>query len=307
VRRKAHIAIQALAALLLAIGLAWPLTATADPAPAPTYQQAVENTIRIISAARPGDVAAAQQALDALVAGTGRSQPEIAADLRMNPPDFQDANTRLHRLLDALSAPAGTADPAQAQLQLHQVLTMHRYDPLHQPPTLLDRIGQWIRDRINDLLRFLLGGTGKSGSSIPAQYFYIIGLIGIAVAAVIIVRSTRGRLAAGARARAPLGPRAPADFFAEADRLAAAGDRLGAIRALCAGVAATIAGEQSWTWSPLTVREIFQRAPEPARLRPLLNPFEAAVYGGRDVDAATYEQAELAAAPFRKSGLEAAA
>jgi len=104
-----------------------------------------------------------------------------------------------------------------------------------------------------------------------------------------------------------MGPRAPADFFAEADRLAAAGDRVGAIRALCAGVAATLAGEQSWEGSPLTVREIFQRASDPVRLRPLLLPFEAAVYGGRDVDAATYQLAELAAAPFRKPMQEAAA
>ena len=34
--------------------------------------------------------------------------------------------------------------------------------------------------------------------------------------------------------------------------------------------------------------------------RPLLAPFEAAVYGGRDVDVATYERAVRAAAPFRQ-------
>jgi len=82
---------------------------------------------------------------------------------------------------------------------------------------------------------------------------------------------------------------------------------VGAIRALCAGVAGTIAGEHTWAGSPLTVREIFQRTHDSARLRPLLLPFEAAVYGGRDVDAATYERAELAAAPFRKPAQEAAA
>lgn len=265
------------------------------------------DTISIVSGARPGDVVAAQKALAVLEAGTGQSQPEIIADLQMRPPDFQDAAARLQHLLDALAAPAGTADPTQAQQQLHQVLAMHRYDALHQPPTLLDRLGQWIGDRIRDLLNFLFGGSGKNGLGFPIQYLYILGAIAIAVAAVIIFRSTRGSLAGGAVARAPFGPRAPADFFADADRLAAAGDRVGAIRALCAGVAATLAGEQSWTGSPLTVREIFQHANDPARLRPLLMPFEAAVYGGRDVDAATYERAELAAAPFRKPMLEAAA
>ena len=113
-------------------------------------------------------------------------------------------------------------------------------------------------------------------------------------------RSVRGRLTESLIAHQPSGPRAPADYFAEADRLAAKGDHVGAIRALCAGVAATLAGERTWEGSPLTVREIFQRAPDPARLRPLLKPFEAAIYGGRDVDAATYAQAAQVAAPFRR-------
>jgi hypothetical protein len=65
-------------------------------------------------------------------------------------------------------------------------------------------------------------------------------------------------------------------------------------------VAATLAGEHTWEGSPLTVREIFQRAPDPARLRPLLMPFEAAIYGGRAVDAATYARAAQVAAPFRQ-------
>ncbi len=64
-------------------------------------------------------------------------------------------------------------------------------------------------------------------------------------------------------------------------------------------MAATLAGERTWEGSPLTVREIFQRAADPARLDALLLPFEAAVYGGRDVDAATYERARQVAAPFR--------
>jgi len=302
----ARIAVKALATLLLTIGLAWPMTASADPPPAPTYQQAVEDALNVVNQAHAGDSAAAQRALTALEAGTGRSQPEIIADLAMRPPDFEDAGTRLHWLLEALAAPAVTADPAQAHQQLHEVLLMHRYDALHQPPTLLDRLGQWVRDRINDLLRLLFGGGG-AGPAIPTLYFYILGAVVLAAAVVIIFRSTRGRLGEAAAARTPFGPGTPADFFAEADRLASAGDRVGAIRALCAGVAATLTGEQSWVGSPLTVREIFQHAEDPDRLRPLLLPFEAAVYGGRGVDAATYERAQAAAAPFRKPVQEAAA
>jgi hypothetical protein len=54
------------------------------------------------------------------------------------------------------------------------------------------------------------------------------------------------------------------------------------------------------------VREIVQRAPDYARLRPLLLPFEAAVYGGREVDQATYERAAAVAAAFRVKELVAA-
>jgi len=54
------------------------------------------------------------------------------------------------------------------------------------------------------------------------------------------------------------------------------------------------------------VREIFSRTDDPQALRPLLLPFEAAVYGGRDVDGATYDKALAAAAPFREP-VEAAA
>jgi hypothetical protein len=290
--------------LLLAAGLAWPLTAVAD---ASTYRQAVEDAIAIVSSAQPGDVAAAQRAVVVLEAGTGHSQLEIITDLQLRPPDFEDAGTRLNRLRDALAAPAGTADPAQAQQRLHQVLTMERYSQLHQPPGPLDRLGQWIGDRIREFLSFLFGGGGNKAPAIPFVYFYILGAIAVVGAAVIIFRSTGGRLAEAAAAGLSRGPRAPADFFAEADRLAAAGDRVGAIRALCAGVAGTIAGEHTWAGSPLTVREIFQHSGDSARLRPLLLPFEAAVYGGRDVDAATYARAELAAAPFRQPPQEAAA
>src|SRR5207245_911679 len=193
VSRETRSARRALTSLALAMGLCWPLTATAEPLP-PSYRQAVVDTIAIVSSAEPGDVAAAQKALAALDAGTSGSQPEIEQDLRTRPPDFADAKVRLHALLDALSSPASTADPAQAGQQLHQVLTMKRYDPLHQPPSLLDRVSQWIQDRLNDLLRLLFGGGARRGSQIPEVYFYLIGAALIGAAAVIIFRSTSGHL-----------------------------------------------------------------------------------------------------------------
>lgn len=244
------------------------------------------------------DDSARRQAISELEAGTGSSQPEILNDLRRQPPDYIDARARMIALLAALDQPANTSDPQLAQQRLHDVLAMPRYDPLHSPPSLLDRFGQWARDLVRRLLTTLFGGRG--GPQAPSWFLYVVGAAVLAAVAIVVFRSARGRFDEDAKANQPAGPRAPADYFAEADRLAAQGDRVGAIRALCAGVAATLAGEQTWVGSPLTVREIFQRAPDPARLRPLLLPFEAAVYGGREVDGATYERAAHVAAPFRR-------
>jgi hypothetical protein len=272
--------------------------AAADASTDAAYRQAVHDALALARNAPLNDTNAAQQAVSVLEAGTGLTQPEIVADLNRNPPDFEDAVSRLQILLDALDRPADTSDPAQAQQRLHDVLSMHRYDALHRQPSWLDRLQQWVRDRINDLLDIFRREAGAP--PLPYYVFYILGAVVVAAVALLIVSSTRGRFAEGVRAGRPAGPRAPADYFAEADRLAAAGDRVRAIRALCAGVAATLTGERTWEGSPLTVREIFQHAPDPASLRPLLFPFEAAVYGGRDVDVATYQRAVVVAAPFRQ-------
>ena len=258
----------------------------------------MQDTLALVQSAQPNDTTTALQAEAVLKGGTGVTQPEIIADLEQTPPEFEDAKSRLQALLNALNSPPDTVDPAQAKQQLDQVLAMPRYDALHRPPSLFDRFRQWVSDRINDLLNLFSNGAGSS--PLAAYYFYALGTIVVAVVAVLMFRSARGRFTEGALADRPAGPRAPADYFADADRFAAAGDRVRAIRALCAGVAATLAGERTWEGSPLTVREIFQRAPDPASLRPLLVPFEAAVYGGREVDEATYDRAVEAAARFRQ-------
>jgi len=290
---------QLLAIGSLALGLSLvPIRASADTSNPAAYLQAVEDTLVLVQGRLPNDTASAQQALGILEAGTGNTQREIIADLESSPPDYEDATTRLLALRDALKNAADTSDPVQAQQRLHDVLAMHRYDALHKPQTWIDRLRQWINDRINDLLNAFRRQAGSL--PLPNWVFYLLGGIVVALLAVLIFSSARGRFTEGSLAGGPSGPRAPADYFDEADRLAAAGDRVGAIRALCAGVAATLAGERTWEGSPLTVREIFQHAPDPASLRPLLSPFEAAVYGGRAVDKATYERAVQVAAPFRQ-------
>jgi hypothetical protein len=281
---------------LLALALVIPMQAAADSSNPFAYQKAVNDALLLLQSSLPNDTSKAQQVVTVLEAGTGATQREIIADLEANPPDFEDATTRLQALLKALQQPADTSDPTQAQQRLNDVLSMHRYDPLHRPQSWFDRLRQWVNDRINDLLRIFQ----RQGQPLPIYFFYIVGAIVVGVLAVLIFSSTRGRFTEGSSGASPAGPRAPADYFDEADRLAAAGDRVGAIRALCAGVAATLAGERTWEGSPLTVREIFQHAPDPTSLRPLLGPFEAAVYGGRDVNKATYERALQVAAPFRR-------
>ena len=294
-----------LLAAAIAIALSLPVSVAADST-ATLYRQAVSDALGIIQNAQPGDRAAALHAAQVLTDGTGNTQPEVLSDLRESPPDLKDAASRLQAVLRAIDNPATTSDPALAQSRLQQVMSMHRYDDLHKQPSFLERLGQWIQDRINEFLKAMAGGIGPGGV-VPAWVVYAIALAVMSVVAVVVFSSARGRLSGDFAASGPPGPQAPADYFAEADRLAARGDRVGAIRALCAAVAATLAGERTWEGSPLTVREIFRRAPDPASLNPLLRPFEAAVYGGRDVDEKTYQQAAAVAARFRAVAIEKAA
>lgn len=271
-------------------------TAHADPVN-PTYTSAVQRAYELVDGAPPSQTWQADEAIRVLSDGTGKTQPEILDDLKARPPLYDDATTRLAALLTALGQPVTTADPALAQQRLHDVLSSSRYDPLHRPPTALERFAGWISDRVGDLLRLLFGPRGGAQLG-TGSWLELVAIAILVVAIFMIARAARGRFSAS-MSLAPDGPRPPADFFAEADRLAASGDRVGAIRALCAGVAATLAGEGSWQGSPLTVREIFQRAPDSASLRPLLLPFEAAVYGGRGIDQATYDRAAQVASPYR--------
>jgi hypothetical protein len=278
--------------------------AFADSPTGSSYRQAVQQAYDLILNAKPTETAPGAQAAGVLRSATGRTQPEILADLLARPPDYEDARARLQDLISALDQPATTDDPALAQQRLHEVMSQSRYDALHRPPSPLDLVVQWVRDRITELLRALFGGSG--GPRLPELLLYIVGAAILLVLAVIVFLSTRGRFMQTSVASMPAAPRATADYFDEADRLASRGDRVGAIRALCAGVAAALSGEQTWEGSPLTVREIFQHASDHQSLQPLLMPFEAAVYGGRDVDKATYERAAQVAATYRQPAARAA-
>ena len=87
--------------------------------------------------------------------------------------------------------------------------------------------------------------------------------------------------------------------FGEADRLSAAGDWNGAVRALAEAVATRLSGEPWWATSPQTLRELFRHAGRLDSLRPLLLAFETVVYARRSIDQPAYRMAEAAAAQIR--------
>ncbi|TMC01923.1 MAG: hypothetical protein E6J30_11800 [Chloroflexi bacterium] len=173
--------------LAVAIAVSLPVSVAADSTTT-LYRQAVADALTIVENTQPGDVAAARHAAQVLIDGTGNTQPEVLSDLRETPPDFRDAASRLRAVLNALDNPATTSDPALAQSRLQQVMSMQRYDALHKQPSFLDRLGQWIQDRINEFLKAMAGGIGPGGV-VPAWVVYAIALAVMSVVVVVVFRS----------------------------------------------------------------------------------------------------------------------
>jgi hypothetical protein len=258
------------------------------------YLAAIKQARAICQTAEAGDQAAAAEAVVALRQGTGESQTEAIGDLEADPPRFRLAAQRLLAVESALGQTASPRDPATAAGELRSILSESRYQA--NGPSILDRIQAWLLEQLGRLLLFLAGGSGNLGRLIELA---IAGAAGVALA-VFLARSLwsrRGRGTATASVRGR--PGHAVDWFAEADRLAAAGDFPAALRALTSGVATALGGEGAWERSPLTVRELFVRSAQSEPLHRLLVPFEASAYGHRQPDAAVYARAAEVAAPFR--------
>ena len=228
----------------------------------------------------------------------GPPQPEIVRDLRASPPNLADADQRLQALYTALQQRVDTPDSARASQQLNHVLSMARYAGLTTGQSLPERVLNAIINAVGRFLNWL--GVGQLHLNVPLWVW--LGLALIAILAIILwpLRSGldwRGRQAR--QARIAMAARPSVDFFAEADRLAASHDYVGAIRALAGGVAVRLSGERAWDQSPYTVRELFQRAQHPEALRPLLRSFEETSYGQRVADADLYSRAVEVARPYR--------
>ena len=287
--------------LLVVVGLLAAVGGTsASASSADDYTNAVHRALTLVQFAERGDVPSVQQAIDVLVQGTGRSQPEILRDLRQAPPDLVDAEQRLQALYTTLQARVDTPDVASAREQLQRILSQPRYSGLSAGPPLLDQILAFIVDRIADFLAW--AGVGNLHLNIPIWVWLGLGLAVVIIIVVFVMRGVLSRGGKEARLRADRSPGRPrVDFFADADRLAAGRDYAAAIKALAGAVSVRLKGEQAWERSPFTVRELFQQSDRAEGLRPLLLSFEEASYGHRTPDAAAYTRAAEAAAPYRQA------
>ena len=262
------------------------------------YTNAIHRALTLVQFAERGDAPSIQQALQVMDTAPGPGQPEILRDLRAQPPNLSDADQRLQALYSALQQRVDTPDPGRAAQQLRQVVSMPRYAGLAQGQSLPERILTGVLNAIGRFLNFL--GVGKLHLNVPLWVWLILAVIVIMAIVLWPIRGGldwRGREAR--QARRAIASRPSIDFFAEADRLAASRDYVGAIRALAGGVAVRLSGERAWDQSPYTVRELFQRAEHPEVLRPLLRSFEETSYGQRVADATLYARAAEAARPYR--------
>jgi hypothetical protein len=286
--------------LLVVLGLLAAVGTSASASSADDYTNAVHRALTLVQFAERGDAPSVQQAIDVLAQGTGKSQPEILRDLRQVPPDLADADQRLQALYTTLQARVDTPDPVGAGQQLQRILSQPRYSGLSAGPSLLEQILGFIVDRIADFLSW--AGVGNLHLNIPVWVWLGLGLAVLIGIVVWLMRGVLNRGGREARLRADRSPgRARVDFFADADRLAASHEYAAAIKALAGAVSVRLKGEQAWEHSPFTVRELFQQSDRAERLRPLLLSFEEASYGHRTPDAAAYDRAAEAAAPYRQA------
>jgi hypothetical protein len=163
------------------------------------YQDAVRQAhALVIQAERQHDPGAGRAAADVLAGPVGDTQPEILADLRRQPPDLADADSRLTALETALESPADTSDPARASQELHRILALPRYDAMRASPSPIDTAVAWLIQRVLDFLAGLgFGGGGQAIIGLLLLAFMVAAL----VIAALLVRDARMRRRRQSRVR----------------------------------------------------------------------------------------------------------
>jgi hypothetical protein len=293
---KGGMAAGGVGALLLLSLFVSPAAGRAAAAPTPDYVQRLAEARRLVLDAEHGNPSAALQA--AHLADTGDpANDRLVADLRGQPPNLTDALQQIEVLMKAAQAPP-PGDSSTAQARLKSILAEPRFQ--EAPPTLWDRLTGAFFNFLAGVFN-LLFGSGGSGVLLLIEVVVLIAAIAVAAYVGVLLLRGRGTATQRESKRRPATEH-PADAaarFAEADRLAAAGDFGGALLALTGAVATALGGQGAWEASPLTVRELFGRRAVVDPLRPLLIPFEGLAYGRRHPTETVYTDAAAAAAGYR--------
>jgi len=133
-------------------------------------------------------------------------------------------------------------DPEQTRRRADEILRGDEYQaPEARDRSVVDRIREWIGDRIPDVDR---SGAGAGGRILSYVVFGAVVLGGLAALTYVVARTRGTQRAADGSADADIDVtplRTPDEWDAEADRLARAGDHRGAVRARFRALTTTLA------------------------------------------------------------------
>ena len=221
----------------------------------------------------------------------------LAAELRRNPPDLERIAERLGSLADTLAQPPGHA-PADALAVLAELLSR---PPYARPPD--NQSWRWLEEFLGWLLRILeliLRPLGSSGGSAANPLAALIGLLGIALLAGVVVYIVRGirrgmvreQHAPVAHLEEPLSARQALD---QAGDLARDGDYRTAVRFLYLAALLRLHERRLLRYDrALTNREYLERVRDQPELRqalaPIVDVFDRVWYGHDAIDAETFER-----------------
>lgn len=265
-------------------------TATALDAQQQEYRDAMTAARDVLDPAQPADPATTRRALGILRLHAPGETDAIHL-LEAQPAQTIPARARLDSSIAAMDRAVRDPHPQASQGQLSKILAQSRYHPDQGPLAFIGNL----------LVRFLRWLFQPAGGIIKwALILLLLGLL--ALIAVLLLPALRVPLRRGREdgLAGGVGDGAVPEYFRVADGLAAKGDIAGAMRALVAGTMELISGERSFTASPLTVRETFNRSGGAQVLRPLLVGFERSYYGHHETAQQDYDQAVAAAHSYRQ-------